>query len=336
MPPGALSLLMPTATAKPLLIMLMGPTASGKTDVAMALSKVLPVDIISVDSTLVYRGLNIGSAKPTLAELIEYPHQLINICDPAEPYSAASFCRDAEREITAIAGAGRIPILVGGSMMYFKSLLDGLADMPETDPAIRQGIAAEAAIEGWPAMHEQLKAVDPEYAVKLHPNHSQRISRALEVFRDSGITMTQYRQRQHQTDAKPKFLDRFTVVALGLLPDDRVLLHERIFDRFNKMLENGFVTEVEGLRGRADLDLDLPSMRAVGYRQIWQYLDGDYDYAAMIDKGVAATRQLAKRQLTWLRDWPELIQLPVDKVHSELLVQKKVELILSFLPPRYI
>jgi tRNA dimethylallyltransferase len=327
---------MPTVSVKPLVIMLMGPTASGKTDAAMALSKVLPVDIISVDSTLVYRGLNIGSAKPTPQELVVFPHRLIDICDPVEPYSAASFCRDAELEITSIASAGRIPILVGGSMMYFKSLLDGLADMPETDPAIRQAIAAEAAIKGWPAMHEQLKVVDPEYAAKLHPNHSQRISRALEVFRDSGITMTRYRQNQHQADAKPKFMDKFTVVGFGLLPDDRVLLHERIFTRFNAMLEMGFVSEVENLRGRADLHLDLPSMRAVGYRQIWQYLDGDYDYAAMIDKGVAATRQLAKRQLTWLRDWPELIQLPVDKVHSELSVQKKVELILSFLPPEYI
>jgi tRNA dimethylallyltransferase len=327
---------MPTASAKPLLIMLMGPTASGKTDVAMALSKLLPVDIISVDSTLVYRGLNIGSAKPTPPELVEYPHRLIDICDPAEPYSAANFCRDAEREITIIANAGRIPILVGGSMMYFKSLLDGLADMPATDPTIRQAIAAEAAAAGWPAMHKQLKAVDPEYAAKLHPNHSQRISRALEVFRDSGITMTQYRYRQHHADAKPKFLDKFTVVGLGLLPDDRVLLHERIFNRFNTMLESGFVAEVEGLRMRADLHLNLPSMRAVGYRQIWQYLDGNCDYTTMIDKGVAATRQLAKRQLTWLRDWPGLLHLPVDEVHSELSVQKKVKLILSFLPLRYI
>lgn len=327
---------MPTASTKPLLIMLMGPTASGKTDVAMALSKVLPVDIISVDSTLVYRGLNIGSAKPTPSELVEYPHRLIDICDPAEPYSAANFCRDAEREIASIVSAGRTPILVGGSMMYFKSLLDGLADMPESNPAIRQAISAEAAAKGWPAMHQQLKAIDPQYAATLHPNHSQRISRALEVFRDSGITMTEYRHRQHQADAKPKFMDDFTVVCLGLLPDDRVLLHQRIFNRFTSMLEGGFVGEVEGLRERTDLHLDLPSMRAVGYRQIWQYLDGDCDYNTMIDKGVAATRQLAKRQLTWLRDWPELIHLPVDKVHSELLVQKKVELILSFLPPRSI
>jgi tRNA dimethylallyltransferase len=178
-------------SSKPLVIMLMGPTASGKTDVAMALSKVLPIDIVSVDSTLVYRGLNIGSAKPTPEELALFPHKLIDICDPAEPYCAANFCRDAEREISAIVSASRIPILVGGSMMYFKSLLDGLADMPATDPAVRQAIAIEAAEIGWPAMHEQLKAVDPEYAGKLHPNHSQRISRALEVFRGSGITMTQ-------------------------------------------------------------------------------------------------------------------------------------------------
>jgi tRNA dimethylallyltransferase len=327
---------MQTDSSKPLLIMVMGPTASGKTDVAMALSKVLPVDIISVDSTLVYRGLDIGSAKPTADELALFPHRLIDIRDPTEPYSAASFCRDAEREIASITSAHRIPILVGGSMMYFKSLLDGLADMPETDPAIRQAIALEAADKGWPALHEQLKAVDPEYAEQLHPNHSQRISRGLEVFRGSGITMTQYRHKQHNTSDKPKFLDQFNVLCLGLLPDDRILLHERIFTRFNVMLDNGFVSEVETLRAHADLHLDLPSMRAVGYRQIWQYLDGDFNYDTMVDKGVASTRQLAKRQLTWLRDWPHLIRLPVDEVHSESLMQKKVELILSFLPPSYI
>ena len=327
---------MPIASAKPLLIMLMGPTASGKTDVAMRLCDLLPADIISVDSTLVYRGLNIGSAKPKPLDLVDYPHRLVDICDPAEPYSVGSFCRDAKSEITTITRAGRIPILVGGSMMYFKSLLDGLADMPETDLAIRQIIALEAATEGWPAMHRQLEHIDPEYAAKVHPHHSQRISRGLEVFRSSGTTMTQYRHNQHHGDAKPKFLDKFTVITLALMPDDRVLLHERIFIRFNMMLENGFVAEVEGLRERADLHLDLPSMRAVGYRQIWQYLDGNFDYAAMIDKSVIATRQLAKRQLTWLRGWPKLVHLPVDRVQSESLVQKKVELILSFLPSRYI
>ncbi len=327
---------MQTHPSKPLLIMLMGPTASGKTDVAMALSKVLPIDIISVDSTLVYTDLNIGSAKPSPEELTLFPHKLIDIRDPAEPYSAANFCRDAEREISTIVSLGRIPILVGGSMMYFKSLLDGLADMPETDPSIRQAIAHEAAIKGWPAMHEQLKAVDPEYAAQLHPNHSQRISRALEVFRGSGITMTQYRNKQHAADAKPKFLDQFTIVSFGLLPDDRILLHDRIYRRFNNMIDKGFLDEVKQLRERADLNLDLPSMRAVGYRQIWQYFDGDYDYNTMIDKGVASTRQLAKRQLTWLREWPELVPLPVDKVYSEDLMQKKIELILSFLPQRYI
>lgn len=327
---------MQTDSSKPLLIMVMGPTASGKTDVAMALSKVLPVDIISVDSTLVYRGLNIGSAKPTSEELALYPHRLIDICDPAEPYSAANFCRDAEREITTITSACRIPVLVGGSMMYFKSLIDGLADMPESDPAIRQAIALEAADIGWPALHAQLKTVDPEYAAQLHPNHSQRISRALEVFRGSGVTMTQFRHKQHNLNPKPKFLDQFTVVCLGLLPDDRILLHERILRRFGVMLDNGFINEVEGLRAREDLHLDLPSMRAVGYRQIWQYLDGDCDYDTMVEKGVASTRQLAKRQLTWLRDWPHLIRLPVDKDHSASLMQKKVELILSFLPSSYI
>lgn len=326
---------MSTDSQKPLLIMLMGPTASGKTDVAMALSKVLPVDIISVDSTLVYKGLNIGSAKPSREELEQFPHRLIDICDPAEPYSVANFCHDAEREINSIVNAKRIPILVGGSMMYFKSLLDGLADMPATDLAIRQVIASEAERDGWPALHAQLKAVDPDYAAQLHPNHSQRISRALEVYRSSGKTMTQYRLQQQEL-SRPKFLDKFNIVCLGLLPDDRALLHERIYKRFGLMIDNGFIDEVAGLRQRKDLHLDLPSMRAVGYRQIWQYLDNEYDYNTMIEKGVASTRQLAKRQLTWLRDWPDLIRLSVDKNHSESLMQKKVELILSFLPLSYI
>ncbi len=320
---------------KPLLIMLMGPTASGKTDVAMALSKVLPVDIISVDSTLVYKGLDIGSAKPSREELAQFPHRLIDVCDPAEPYSAANFCRDAEIEINSIVDANRVPILVGGSMMYFKSLLDGLADMPATDPAIRQAIALEAEKEGWPALHAELSVVDPAYAAQLHPNHSQRISRALEVYRSSGTTMTQYRLRQQEVN-RPKFLDRFNVICLGLLPSDRALLHERIFKRFSLMIDNGFIEEVVGLRKRKDLHLDLPSMRAVGYRQIWQYLDDEYDHNTMMEKGVAATRQLAKRQLTWLRDWPNLIRLSVDKNNSESLMQKKVELIRSFLPPSYI
>jgi len=315
--------------------MLMGPTASGKTDVAMALSKVLPVDIISVDSTLVYKGLDIGSAKPSSGELERFPHRLIDICDPAEPYSAANFCHDAEREINSIVNAKRIPILVGGSMMYFKSLLDGLADMPATDLAVRQAIALEAERDGWPALHAQLKSVDPDYAAQLHPNHSQRISRALEVYRSSGKTMTQYRLQQQEVNS-PKFLDKFNVVCLGLLPDDRALLHERIYKRFGLMIDNGFIDEVAGLRERKDLHLDLPSMRAVGYRQIWQYLDNEYNCKTMMEKGVAATRQLAKRQLTWLRDWPNLIRLSVDKNHSEVLMQKKVELILSFLPPSYI
>ena len=320
---------------KPLVIMLMGPTASGKTDVAMALSQVLPVDIISVDATLVYRGLNIGSAKPSAEELAQFPHRLVDICDPAESYSVANFCRDAEREIEMITRAGRMPLLVGGSMMYFKSLLDGLADMPETDFAVRATIASEAEQAGWPALHAKLKSVDPEYAAQVHPNHSQRISRALEVYRSSGITMTEYRRRQQKID-KPKLSDRVNLLCLGLLPSDRRLLHDRIFKRFGMMLDNGFIDEVIALRKREDLHLDLASMRAVGYRQVWQYLDGDYDYNTMVEKGVAATRQLAKRQLTWLRNWPHLIELPVDKNDSESLMQKKIELILSFLPPSYI
>ncbi len=319
---------------KPPVFFVMGPTASGKTDLAMELCKNIPADIISVDSTLVYRQMNIGTAKPTADELEQFPHRLVDICDPSEPYSAANFCADAEREIDDIVNKGRIPILVGGTMMYFKALLDGLADMPESDPAVRKAIAAEAEVHGWPVLHEQLKKIDPDYAGQLHPNHSQRISRALEVYRISGTTMTEFRARQasNKDSDVQLFANRFHVIPLALLPDDRVILHQRIEQRFLAMLEQGFIDEVRALYGRGDLHLDLPSMRAVGYRQVWQYLDEQYDYQTMIDKSLAATRQLAKRQLTWLRDWPDLQSFPVDQGMKQSTLQKKVELILNFLP----
>ncbi|WP_231759963.1 tRNA (adenosine(37)-N6)-dimethylallyltransferase MiaA [Microbulbifer elongatus] len=280
----------------------MGPTASGKTDLAMAISDQLPVELISVDSALVYRGLDIGSAKPTPEELARYPHRLIDICDPAERYSAGRFRSDALAAMEEISGRGKIPLLVGGTMLYFKALLQGMAEMPEADPAFRAEIEARAAREGWPALHAELQQVDPELAAELHPNHSVRIERALEVYHLSGKTMTQLRAEQEDTSP----VAHFDVQQLAIVPEDRSILHRRIAERFGRMLENGFIDEVKALRARGDLHKDLPAIRAVGYRQVWEYLDGDTEYDEMVAAGVAATRQLAKRQLTWLRRWPDL------------------------------
>ncbi|WP_406829159.1 tRNA (adenosine(37)-N6)-dimethylallyltransferase MiaA [Microbulbifer sp. ARAS458-1] len=280
----------------------MGPTASGKTDLAMAISDQLPVELISVDSALVYQGLDIGSAKPTPEELTRYPHRLIDICDPAESYSAGRFRGDALAAMEEISGRGKIPLLVGGTMLYFKALLQGMAEMPEADPQFRAEIEARAAREGWPALHAELQQVDPELAAELHPNHSVRIERALEVYHLTGKTMTQLRVEQEQTSP----VAHFDVQQLAIVPEDRSILHRCIAERFERMLENGFIDEVKALRARGDLHKDLPAIRAVGYRQVWEYLDGDTDYDEMVAAGVAATRQLAKRQLTWLRRWPDL------------------------------
>jgi len=283
-------------------IFLMGPTASGKTDLAIALRNYLPVDIISVDSALVYRGMDIGSAKPTPAELAAAPHKLIDIRDPSEPYSAADFVVDAEREIAAIHAQGRIPLLVGGTMLYFKALLDGLADMPEADPEIRAQIEQDATQFGWPYVHAQLAQVDPAMAAVIHPNHSQRLSRALEVYRASGNTMTQLRAAQGLSDQMP-FTERFNLVQLAISPRDRAVLHGRIATRFHKMVGTGLVDEVRVLYERGDLHEDLPAIRAVGYRQVWDFFEGRLNHEEMIERGIIATRQLAKRQITWLRSW---------------------------------
>ncbi|WP_255874129.1 tRNA (adenosine(37)-N6)-dimethylallyltransferase MiaA [Microbulbifer elongatus] len=294
----------------------MGPTASGKTDLAMAISDQLPVELISVDSALVYRGLDIGSAKPTPEELARYPHRLIDICDPAERYSVGRFRSDALAAMEEISGRGKIPLLVGGTMLYFRALLQGMAEMPEADPAFRAEIEARAQREGWPALHEELRKVDPALAAELHPNHSVRIERALEVYHLSGKTMTQLRAEQAQTSP----VAHFDVQQLAIVPEDRSILHRRIAERFERMLENGFLDEVKSLRTRGDLHKDLPAIRAVGYRQVWEYLDGDINYDEMVAAGIAATRQLAKRQLTWLRRWPELnrigVQVPGGKVRK--------------------
>ncbi len=307
---------------KPLVIFLMGPTASGKTDLAIGLRKHLPVEIISVDSALVYRGLDIGSAKPSADELALAPHRLIDIRDPSEPYSAADFCDDALREIEAVVAGGKIPLLVGGTMLYFKALRDGMAAMPPADETVRAQIANKARIEGWAAVHAELASVDPETAAEIHPNHSQRLSRALEVYRISGKTMTEF--RKDQAAGEHNFMNTYNVVQIALAPRDRAILHERIATRFQKMVEHGFVDEVAGLYARGDLDVNLPAVRAVGYRQVWSYLAGELTLPEAIERGVIATRQLAKRQLTWLRGWPDVNWLLTDDIDGKPLKNDEI------------
>jgi tRNA dimethylallyltransferase len=323
---------------KPPVIFLMGPTASGKTDLAIELTKTLPIDIISVDSAMVYKGMDIGTAKPSAEELDLAPHRLIDICDPAESYSVARFCDDALQEIESIVSENRIPLLVGGSVMYFRALIDGLADMPASDPKVRENIIKEAEEKGWPALHQELMAIDPDYGSTLHPNHSQRIARALEVFLVSGQTMTQFRAKQKLKESSTEssqFLDQYHVTQLALFIDDRNTLHQRIECRFKKMMEQGFVDEVQTLRQRSDLNIDLPAIRSVGYRQVWEYLD-DIDAKKnasldlMVEKGMAATRQLAKRQLTWLRSWTNLHKLHVNETTDLALLKKNVLDVLNF------
>lgn len=288
-------------------IFLMGPTASGKTDLAMALARVLPCELISVDSALVYKGMDIGTAKPSRALLAEFPHRLVDILDPAQSYSAAEFRRDALQAMAEITARGRIPLLVGGTMLYFKTLLEGLAEMPGADPAIRHALETQVATEGLHALHAELSRVDPVSAARIHPNDPQRIIRALEVYRSSGQSMTQLRQHQIVQKGVPGASAAlqlpYTVASLAIAPAQRSVLHERIAQRFEQMLEQGFVDEVRALRGREDLHAGLPSIRAVGYRQVWDHLEGTLSASEMKERGIIATRQLAKRQFTWLRGW---------------------------------
>ena len=273
----------------------MGPTASGKTDLAVSLVREFPCEIISVDSALVYRGMDIGTAKPDKAILAQAPHRLIDIIDPSKAYSAADFREDALREMAAITSAGKVPLLVGGTMLYYRSLLRGLSNLPSADEAIRRQIEQQALEQGWDAMHRRLQEIDPQSATRIHPNDPQRIQRALEVYELTGMSLSEHFQRQVPQDFN------YHVMQLAVSPADRTVLHARIEQRFYKMLELGFVSEVEALYAREDLHPDLPSMRSVGYRQVLKYLMGDYTYNDMIEKGIVATRQLAKRQLTWLR-----------------------------------
>lgn len=276
-------------------VCLMGPTASGKTDLAVNLVERLPFEIISVDSALVYRGMDIGTAKPDAETLARAPHRLIDILDPAEAYSASRFREDALREMAEISASGRIPLLVGGTMLYYRALEQGLSRLPKADAATRERIEQEAAEKGWKAMHERLAAVDPVAAERIHPNDPQRLSRALEVFELTGRPMSELWQENAQQGLP------YRLIKIAVAPTDRADLHERIAQRFHLMLEQGLVEEVERLYLRGDLSPQLPSIRCVGYRQVWQYLEGELSYAQMSEKGVIATRQLAKRQFTWLR-----------------------------------
>ena len=291
-------------------IFLMGPTAAGKTDLAIELTKVLPCELISVDSALIYRGMDIGTAKPSRDILARYPHRLIDILDPAQSYSAADFRRDALQAMGEITARGNIPLLVGGTMLYFKALLEGLADMPAADASVRAELDEQAARLGWQALHDELASVDPVSAARIHPNDPQRLIRALEVYRVSGSSMTEHRARQSaqstEAGASAAVQLPYTVAQLAIAPTDRQVLHERIALRFGQMLEQGFIDEVIALRARSDLHAGLPSIRAVGYRQVWDHLDGKLTSAEMQERGIIATRQLAKRQFTWLRGWADL------------------------------
>ena len=286
---------------KPLAIFLMGPTASGKTDLAIQLRQQLPVEVISVDSALIYRGMDIGTAKPSKAELALAPHRLIDICDPAESYSAMNFRHDALREMQDITAQGKIPLLVGGTMLYYKALLEGLSPLPSANEKVRSEIEAKAALIGWGGLHQELIKIDPISAQRINPNDSQRINRALEVFYLTGKTLTELTAQKGE--ALP-----YDILQFAIAPEQREVLHLRIEQRFHKMIELGFQQEVEKLYRRPDLNENLPSIRCVGYRQMWEYLRGDYDHDEMVFRGICATRQLAKRQITWLRGWTSPIQ----------------------------
>ncbi|HKN03288.1 MAG TPA: tRNA (adenosine(37)-N6)-dimethylallyltransferase MiaA [Buttiauxella sp.] len=289
----------------PQAIFLMGPTASGKTALAINLRKTLPVELISVDSALIYQGMDIGTAKPTAQELAQAPHRLLDILDPAQAYSAADFRRDALAEMAEITASGRIPLLVGGTMLYFKALLEGLSPLPSADPEVRERIEKQAAEQGWDALHRELALVDPVAAARIHPNDPQRLSRALEVFFISGKTLTELTQTSGE--ALPYQVHQFAIAPAG-----RELLHHRIEQRFHQMLVSGFETEVRALFARGDLHTDMPSIRCVGYRQMWSYLAGEITHDEMVYRGICATRQLAKRQMTWLRGWEGVHWLDSD------------------------
>ena len=318
----------PDATAPALpAIALAGPTASGKTAGALALAAVLgrqgrPVEIISVDSALVYRGMDIGTAKPTAEELASAPHHLIDIRDPLQAYSAAEFVHDAQRLIGEIRARGALPLLVGGTMLYFKALFDGIDDMPPANPTVRARLEAQAAAQGWPALHAELARVDPTTAARLAPADSQRIQRALEVWQVSGRPLSSF----HTTKSGATSASPLSARAIfSLEPQDRAWLHARIAQRFDTMLAAGFMDEVQQLRARGDLHPDLPSMRCVGYRQVWESLDGLHPLSTLRERGIAATRQLAKRQITWLRSMPQRHAIACDQPNATAALVQAVQ-----------
>ncbi|EGY28816.1 tRNA dimethylallyltransferase [Candidatus Regiella insecticola 5.15] len=284
---------------QPPAIFIMGPTASGKTVLSIELWQHLPVELISVDSALIYRGMDIGTAKPSAQLLAQIPHRLIDIRDPSESYSAANFRQDALKAMADITAAGRIPLLVGGTMLYFKALLEGLSPLPAADPAVRAYIGQQAEKWGWETLHQQLAIIDPTAAQRIHPNDPQRLIRALEVFFISGNTLTEL----VTVSGNPL---PYNVHQFAIVPSNRHLLHQRIESRFHQMLAAGFAAEVKILFERGDLHEDMPAIRCVGYRQMWSYLANDYSYDEMVYRGICATRQLAKRQITWLRGWPDV------------------------------
>lgn len=336
------------AVEKPPAIFLMGPTASGKTDLAIELCKCLPCDIISVDSAMIYRGMNIGTAKPSADELAQAPHRLIDICDPANTYSAADFRTDALAEMARITEAGRIPLLVGGTMMYFKALIHGMSGLPAASPELRRALEQEAEQRGWQALHQELQEQDAVAARLIHPNNRQRLLRALEVIRLTGKPISSFWEAESRSSPQKQggavedytYFTQwqadeggslpYTVAQLAVAPSERRTLHERIHQRFLSMLDAGFLDEVRALMNRGDLHPDLPSMRCVGYRQAWAYLSGEDEYDAFVSKGVAATRQLAKRQLTWLRKWSDVDWLQSEEKDITGAALKKIILRTTF------
>jgi len=296
----------PLNSLAPPAVLLAGPTASGKTALAFELCDRFPFELVSVDSAQVFIDMNIGTAKPDAATLQRYPHHLIDLITPEQAYSAGQFLDDAVRVMNEITARGKVPLLVGGTMLYFKVLLEGIADLPKADPALRQAIEDEAALKGWPALHAELAALDPAGAVAINPNHSQRIQRALELVRLTGRPLAELHADAHHDSAADSVTRRpaHHLLSLALYPDDRAALHQRIAERFQQMLDQGLVNEVAALRKKYTLTPTLTAMRCVGYRQSWDYLDGRISHPQLLDQGIAATRQLAKRQLTWLRSLP--------------------------------
>ena len=303
------------ANTQPPAIFLLGPTASGKSDLAMKLTSHLPVELVSVDSALVYRDMNIGTAKPDAEILRQYPHHLVDIRNPDEVYSAADFRSEVLTLMSAISERGNIPLLVGGTMLYFKVLIEGIASMPAADSAIREKIVREAETGGWQKVHQRLAEVDPESAARIHPNDPQRLQRALEIWELTGESMTQLHKKQQDLVSLP-----FSVCQLAIIPSDRADLHRIIAARFEQMIKDGFIEEVEHLREKYDLNAELPSIKSVGYRQVWQYLEGEVDRKAMQERAIIATRQLAKRQFTWLRGWSNLKEIPFPDVNEALKI----------------